>query len=87
MKYRVLWAPNADEQLDTILRVSTDRSVIAAAARIINAWLTSDPLNLGESRLENVRIAFKHPLGVEFEVLDDVKTVIVYEVWRTDRPR
>jgi hypothetical protein len=85
MKYRVLWAPNADEQLNAILLVATDRSVIAEAARVINTWLASDPLNLGESRLDNVRIAFNHPLGVEFEVLDDVKTVIVYQTWRTDR--
>ena len=47
MKYRVLWAPNADEQLDAILRAATDSTVIAAAARVINTWLASDPLNLG----------------------------------------
>jgi hypothetical protein len=61
--------------------------VIAAAARVINTWLASDPLNLGESRLDDVRVAFKYPLGLEFEVLDDVKAVVVYEVWRTDIKR
>jgi hypothetical protein len=38
----------------------------------------------GESRVDNVRIAFIQPLAIQFEVLDDVSTVIVYEVWRTD---
>jgi hypothetical protein len=85
MKYRVFWTPNADDRLDSILRIARDRIVVAAAARAIDTVLASDPLNLGESRVENVRISFQYPLSVEFEVIDDVKTFIVYEVWRTDR--
>lgn len=87
MKYRVFWSPTADEQLDAILRLATDRALIAAAARALNTFLTRDPLNLGESRLGDVGIAFVNPLAVEFEVLDDVKTVIAYETWRTSRSR
>jgi hypothetical protein len=85
MKYRVFWAPTADEQLDAILRVASDGATIAAAARAINKSLSTDPLKLGESRLGNVRITFEKPLAVEYEVLVDVATVIVYETWRTDR--
>jgi hypothetical protein len=84
MSYRVFWAPHADEQLDAILRVAVDQPQIAAAARAIDTRLVTNPSDLGESRHEKVRIAFVRPLGVEFEVLEDVKTVIVYEVWRTD---
>jgi hypothetical protein len=85
MKYRVFWAPTADEQLDAILRVATDRPRIAAAARAVNTSLASNPLTLGESRVGDVRLAFVHPLAVEFEVFDGIKTVIVYETWRTGR--
>lgn len=85
MKYSVFWAPTADHQLDAILREATDRALIAAAARALNTALARDPLNLGESRTSDVRIAFVHPLAVEFEVLDDAKAVIVYEAWRTGR--
>jgi hypothetical protein len=42
------------------------------------------PLAFGESRFEGVRIGFVFPLGVHFEVLDDVQTVIVYDVGRID---
>jgi hypothetical protein len=84
MNYRVFWAPKADEQLDAILHAAVDRKQIAAASRAIDIWLATDPTDLGESRVDNVRVAFNHPLGLEFEVLEGVKTVIVYEVWRTD---
>ena len=87
MNYRVFWAPKADEQLDAILRVAADRPEIAAASRAIDVKLATDPADLGQSRVDNVRVAFYHPLGIEFEVLEDVKTVIVYEVWRTDLHR
>jgi hypothetical protein len=30
-------------------------------------------------------VGFVHPLGVQFEVMDDVQTVIVHDVWRIDR--
>jgi plasmid stabilization system protein ParE len=80
MKYRVLWTPNADEQFDAILQAAVDRVPLAAAARVIDRWLATDPAELGESREYGVRIAFNYPLAVEFEVLEDVKTVVVYEV-------
>ncbi len=44
------------------------------------------PLSVGFWRvaLDTVRVGFVRPLGVQFEVLDDVRTVIVYDVWRID---
>ena len=32
-----------------------------------------------------MRVGFVFPLGVQFEVMDDVRTVIVHDVWRIDR--
>ena len=87
MNYRVFWSPNAEIHFDAILETAPDPPSIAAAARAIDVRLSTDPNDFGESRLENVRIAFTHPLGIEIEVLEDVSTIIVYEVWRTDLHR
>jgi hypothetical protein len=43
------------------------------------------PNKFGESRYDTVRIGFVSPLGVQFEVMQDVRTVVVYDVWRIDR--
>jgi hypothetical protein len=32
-----------------------------------------------------MRIGFVEPPGIQFEVMDDVRTVIVHDVWRIDR--
>ena len=85
MSYRVFWAPHAEQQLDAILRDQAVATRVAAAARRIDLNLTSGPASFGESRHDTVRIGFELPLGIHFEVLEDVRTVIVYDVWRTDR--
>jgi plasmid stabilization system protein ParE len=85
VSYRVFWAPHAEQQLDAILRDQAVQRRVAAAARHIDLSLAKNPANFGESKHDTVRIAFELPLGVHFEVLEDVRTVIVYHVWRTDR--
>lgn len=84
MSYRVFWAPHAEQRLEEILRDATMQGQCAAAARDIDKLLGSQPLHFGESRFDAVRVGFVRPLGVQFEVLADVNTVIVYDVWRID---
>lgn len=81
MRYRVFWHPHAESQLARILASEAYQIRILAAARAIDRELGLAPLDFGESRFETVRIAFERPLAVLFEVQDDVRTVIVYEVW------
>jgi hypothetical protein len=50
--------------------------------RDIDAVLLDLPDTLGESRYDQTRIGFLHPLGVDFEVMDDLRTVVVHDVWR-----
>jgi hypothetical protein len=45
----------------------------------------TDPTAFGESRYDTIRVGFAYPLGVQFEVMDDVRTAIVHDVWRIDR--
>jgi len=85
MQHRVLWAPDAEEKLEHFLKNTSDPSVLAAAAREIDQHLITAPKDLGESRYDAMRVGYMFPLGVQFEVMDDVRTVIVHDVWRIDR--
>lgn len=84
MNYRVFWSPDAELQLEKILKDPANQVRLAAAARVIDKQLVTDPLEFGESRYDTLRIGFERPLGVLYEVIDDVATVIVYEVWRIE---
>jgi hypothetical protein len=85
MRYRVLWAPNAEEKIEAFLQADTQPAILAAASRQVDQYLMTAPKSFGESRYDTIRIGFAFPLGVQFEVMDDVETVIVHDVWRIDR--
>ena len=87
MNYRVFWFPDADRILSSLIEGSEKREEFLAAAQEIDQHLTTDPCSFGESRYERSRIGFARPLAVYFEILRDVSTVVVYNVWRTDRGR
>jgi plasmid stabilization system protein ParE len=87
MKYRVFWTPDAERELDEILAASADFIVLGSAAKELDRLLANNPYDVGESRDRGTRVGFVRPLAVQFEVLDDVATVIVFGVWRTDRRR
>jgi hypothetical protein len=87
MKYRVFWSPDAESQLEKILSDRLNRDRLVSVARSINLYLATSPIKFSESRSASLRIGFATPLCVLFEVLQDVSTVIVYEVWRTDLHR
>lgn len=82
MKYRILWSPDAEKSYETLLANANanERTVLAAAARAINQQLVDDPFQFGESRYEDVRIGFEPPLTVQYQVMTDVRTVIVFIV-------
>ena len=85
MQHRVLWAPDAEDKLEQLLRNASDPSILDAAAREIDQHLITAPNAFGESRYDAMRVGYVFPLGVQFEVMDDVRTVIVHDVWRIDR--
>lgn len=85
MTFRVFWSPHAEQSLEHILLDDKESELLVAAARTMDRQLAANPLTFGESRFETVRVGFVRPLGIQFEVLDDVQTVIVYDVWRIDR--
>lgn len=73
MTYRVLWAPYAEEQLEAEL-AGPEATVTAAAAKEIDRHLASGPNDFGESRYDTIRVGFAWPIGVQFEVMEDVGT-------------
>jgi hypothetical protein len=85
MQYRVLWAPSAEEKLEQLLAIAADASLLATSAREIDQLLMNAAADFGESRFDSMRVGFVYPLGVQFEVITDIRTVIVHDVWRIDR--
>jgi plasmid stabilization system protein ParE len=85
MSFRVFWSPHAEERLESILRAASHTFSLTLAAKQIDRYLAAIPGDFGESRYDTVRVGFVPPLGVQFEVMDDVRTVIVYDVWRLDK--
>ena len=85
MQYRVLWAPHAEVVFERLAAASSDPGALAAAAREVDQQLFAAPYDFGESRYGAMRIGFVDPLGIQFEVMDDVRTVIVHDDWRIDR--
>jgi hypothetical protein len=85
MAFRVLWAPDADDKLERLLANAKDAPAEAAAIRAINQRLTIMPHEFGESRYDAIRVGFVFPYGIQIEVMDDVQTVIVHDIWRIDR--
>jgi hypothetical protein len=85
MKYDVVWGPRAEAMLAAIWVAAPNRAAVTSAAARIDKRLAIDPLHLGESRTSSVhRYAFHPPLGIEFEVVEDDKRVIVQGVFRVD---
>jgi hypothetical protein len=80
MQHRVLWAPDAEKKLEQFLKSASGPGILAAAAREIDQQLIAAPKEFGESRYDSMRVGFVFPLGAQFEVMDDVRTVIVHDV-------
>ena len=85
MQFRVLWTPYAEARLAGFLQNDPEPPILAGVARQIDQRLMDSPELFGESRFDANRVGYVYPLGVQFEVMDDVRTVIVHDVWRIDR--
>jgi hypothetical protein len=85
MPYRVFWSPDAERLFKNLYTGSAEPEALTEAADTVDAQLHRNPHEFGESRQESVRIGFQGPLGILCEVLEDVKTVIVFNVWINKR--
>lgn len=80
MNFTVIWRPAAEQELTSLWLASRSKYGLRDAANEIDRALRCDPLNVGESRNANRRIAIEGPLVVEFEVREDDRVVLVTAV-------
>jgi plasmid stabilization system protein ParE len=82
MNYEVIWDPTAEQELAAAWLSAIDRNALTAAAAWLDERLAESPLALGRPRSSSVhRTAYRSPLGIEFEVIEDDKRVIVRAVF------
>ncbi|MBA4067140.1 MAG: hypothetical protein C0501_26230 [Isosphaera sp.] len=86
MTFTVVWLPIALTMLADLWTVATDRAAITAASHRLDQRLAADPLNEGESRDGDERIAFEPPLQILFRVDPAAHVVTVTSVGRFGRP-
>ena len=85
MSYTVVWRPSAERKLAEIWSSADDRQAVTDAANAIDALLRAGPLEVGESRVANVRILTALPLSVYYDVHEDDRLVAVWAVWRVPK--
>ena len=85
MKFSVLWTPAAERDLADIWLNAPDREAIRSAADTLDSLLRLDAHLRGESRHESLRILLAAPLGIDFDVDQENRTVWVLRVWRFER--
>ncbi len=80
MNYTVIWLFDAQEMLAAVWTAAADRKAVTEATYRIDRRLADDPLDVGESREGNRRLAFDPPLQVMFRVFAADKRVEVVSV-------
>jgi hypothetical protein len=86
VKYTVVWAAKAQEELAEIWLNVTDRAAVARAADSLDYELSQNPAAVGESRPSGRRIAYCLPLGIQFRISEDDRLVRVLAVWVCGHP-
>jgi plasmid stabilization system protein ParE len=82
MTYTVVWRPAAEEKLAAIWTEADDRRAITNAANSIDSMLRLNPLDVGESRLESIRILTVVPLSIYYDVHHDDRLVAIWAIWQ-----
>jgi hypothetical protein len=79
--YRVIWTPDAENDLATVWMAAPDREAVTTAVYQLEQELTSSPLTVGESRRSSVeRLVLFAPIGLTFFVVVDDNKVFVTAV-------
>jgi plasmid stabilization system protein ParE len=82
VNYTVEWTEDAESDLAALWLAAIDRAAFNAAANWLDARLARDPLRLGQPWASSVhRIVVRDSIGVEFEVIEDDKRVLVHGVF------
>lgn len=80
MRYNVLWTPIAEQRLASLWLAAENRAAVTSAAHSIDRLLMHDPVHVGHDCFDCVRTLNRHPLGVDFEVVEAERLVYVLTV-------
>ena len=85
MNYHVSWARTAERQLAAVWVAATNRSAVTTASAWLDEELAMTPLRFGVPIDSSVhRVGSFDVLGIESEVIEDDKRVIVHGVFAID---
>ncbi len=81
MNYVVVFTPQVNRDIVDLWVESLHQREMTRAIDELVRQLRKDPLSVGESRLNNRRIVFLWPVGMEFEVDEDDRQDNVFNLW------
>jgi hypothetical protein len=82
MNYIVHWTDAALDELAAVWLAAADRNAVTAASHQLELEIATDPAGRGlPRRAAPGYIAVELPLCIEYEVIEDDKTVRVLHVW------
>lgn len=82
MSYTVDYSEAALDELAAVWLAAADRLAVTRAAHRLELALARHPLVIGLARSSSVnRTVIDLPLGIDYEVIEDDKTVRVLRVW------
>jgi plasmid stabilization system protein ParE len=84
VKFTVVWTSAAEQDLAAIWMAASDPDAVSQASNTIDFLLVRDPESRGEPSFDTVRILTIPPLGVDFEVQEPDRIVLVLSVWRVE---
>jgi hypothetical protein len=80
--YFVFWTYEAEAMLTDIYSTTSASEPVADAVYEFELDLSNNPFEVGESRESPfLRVAFRPPIGIAFEVSEIVSEVVVQAVW------
>jgi hypothetical protein len=83
--YTVLWRRDAEAQLVALFLRSAFKDALLEGVQVLDRTLALNPHEQGESRNENMRIAFFRPLCIRYQIDETSKTVLIVSVrWTGD---
>lgn len=85
MTYRVIWTPDAENDVLQLLNYPPNVAAVVAAVQQLDFELENAANQVGESREGPNRIVLYLPVGARFTVDDASHTAVVNAVWLTRR--
>src|SRR5436190_5916296 len=83
MTYTVTWSARALARLADVWLHASNRNAVTAASYAIDNILRDDPDLVGAHRFDTVREFHYPPLGIDFEVIEANRLLIVHKFWPT----